>query len=67
MSAADGAQTAQRTAIDECLDEAARFRNVSDEARYAACERAVKQVGYTLERLAHVWKVRPRPRMASQS
>ena len=52
------AQASQRAAIAECLDEASRFRNTSDESRFAACQRAVKQVGYTLERLAHVWRVR---------
>ena len=53
-------QASQRAAITECLDEASRFRNTSDEPRFAACQRAVKQVGYTLERLAHVWRVRRR-------
>lgn len=42
----------------EILDDANRFLYTSDAAKYAACERAIKQVTYTLERLSVVWKVR---------
>lgn len=53
------AQVAQRLILSESLDDANEFRNTGSKARYAACERALRQVTHTLERLAHVWKVRP--------
>lgn len=44
----------------ESLDEANGFMRTSDDNRYSACERALQQVTHTLQRLALVWKVRPR-------
>ena len=42
----------------ECLDEANRFLYTGEDHRFAACERALAQVTYSLERLSSVWKVR---------
>lgn len=41
----------------ECLNEANRFLYTSQDVRFAACERALRQVTHMLERLAQVWKV----------
>lgn len=50
-------QTIQRDALMECLDEANRFLYTSEDVRFAACQRALRQVTHMLERLAQVWKV----------
>lgn len=42
----------------ESLDVANRFLYTGDDARFAACERALAQVIMTLQRLVKVWKVR---------
>lgn len=47
----------QEAALLECLEETEGFRDPADEMRFAACERALKQVTHTLERLSHAWKV----------
>jgi hypothetical protein len=44
----------------ENLDDAGAFRNTSDPATFDQCERALKQVVYSLDQLAHVWKVSAR-------
>jgi hypothetical protein len=41
----------------ETLDDANGFRNSSDPATFDQCDRALKQVVYSFEQLAHVWKV----------
>ncbi|PLW58701.1 hypothetical protein PCANC_00261 [Puccinia coronata f. sp. avenae] len=46
----------QRAALMECLNEAEGFVKTSQEDRFLACERACKQVTYTLTSLAQVWK-----------
>jgi hypothetical protein len=43
----------------EILDESKGFLYTGKDDRFAACERAMRQVTYTLERLAKVWKVSP--------
>lgn len=52
-------QAIQRAALMESLDEANGFLRTSDDAHYAACERALQQVTHTLHRLSLVWKVHP--------
>lgn len=42
----------------DSLDQANRFLYTADEARFAACERALQQVSDSLERLVKDWKVR---------
>ncbi|BGP32042.1 ribosome bioproteinsis protein ytm1 [Rhodotorula toruloides] len=46
----------QRAALMESLDEANGFLRTSDDAHFAACERALQQVTHTLHRLSLVWK-----------
>lgn len=50
----------QKAALAECLADAEGFRDTGDAARFAACERAIKQVKHTLERVSQAWKVLPR-------
>jgi centromere/kinetochore protein ZW10 len=49
----------QRKGLMEILDESKGFLYTGKDDRFAACERAMRQVTYTLERLAKVWKVSP--------
>jgi hypothetical protein len=51
------AQSTQRESLMESLDVAKRFLYTGDDARFAACERALAQVIMTLQRLVKVWKV----------
>ena len=46
----------QASALRECLDSADGFTRTDDDARYAACERAVAQVTHIVQHLVHVWK-----------
>ena len=46
----------QASALRECLDSADGFTRTDDDARYAACERAVAQVSHIVQHLVHVWK-----------
>lgn len=41
----------------ESLDDANGFKDTADSAVYARCERAIKQIHHSLERLAKVWAV----------
>ena len=50
-------QEAQMQTISEQLDEADGFKDTSEDTRFHTCQRALRQVLYTLDRLASVWKV----------
>lgn len=50
-------QESQRAILMESLDDANGFRDTADPATYARCERSIKQIHHSLERLAKVWAV----------
>ena len=54
---ADEVQESQRAILMESLDDANGFRDTADPATYARCERSIKQIHHSLERLAKVWAV----------
>lgn len=50
-------QDLQWAALSESLEDTRRFADVADAMVFATCERAMRQINHTLERLAHVWRV----------